>query len=61
MFIHIEIKKRRGIWVNGDPDEKYDKNLLPKGEKIAALGIKVIKNISMHGFALNIYNDLEDL
>tara|TARA_B110000196_G_scaffold76100_1_gene65318 strand:- start:38 stop:769 length:732 start_codon:yes stop_codon:yes gene_type:complete len=54
------IKKRRGIWVNGDPDEKYDKNLLPKGEKIAALGIKVIKNISMHGFALNIYNDLED-
>ncbi|MDG2100758.1 MAG: lipoyl(octanoyl) transferase LipB [Dehalococcoidales bacterium] len=53
------VKKRRGIWVNGDPNEKYDKNLLPKGEKIAALGIKVIKNISMHGFALNIYNDLK--
>jgi|TARA_B110000263_G_scaffold91521_1_gene80028 lipoyl(octanoyl) transferase len=53
------VKKRRGIWVNGDPDEQYDKNLLPKGEKIAALGIKVIKNISMHGFALNVYNDLD--
>tara|TARA_B110000196_G_scaffold83006_1_gene71718 strand:- start:2571 stop:3299 length:729 start_codon:yes stop_codon:yes gene_type:complete len=53
------VKKRRGIWVNGISNENYDKNSIPAGEKIAALGLKVIRNISMHGFALNIYNDLE--
>jgi len=53
------VKKRRGIWVNGNSNENYDKDSTPTGEKIAALGLKIIRNISMHGFALNIYNDLE--
>ena len=53
-----KVPKRRGIWVNGDENEIYDKEVNPKGEKIAAIGLKIIKNISMHGFALNVNNDL---
>ncbi|MCH2673884.1 MAG: lipoyl(octanoyl) transferase LipB [Dehalococcoidia bacterium] len=57
LFAHT-VKKRRGIWINGDPNEKYDEDVNPKGQKIAAIGLKIIKNISMHGFALNINNDM---
>jgi len=52
------VQQRRGIWVNGDPDEKYLENMNPSGEKIAALGLKIIKNVTLHGFSLNVDNDL---
>ena len=41
-------KKNIGIWVNDKTDIK----------KIAAIGIRVIKWIAYHGFAINIKNDL---
>lgn len=52
------VQQRRGIWVNGDPNEKYLENINPSGEKIAALGLKIIKYITLHGFSLNVNNDL---
>ena len=52
------VQKRRGIWVNGDPNEKYFENKNPSGEKIAALGLKIVRNITLHGFSLNVNNDL---
>jgi lipoate-protein ligase B len=52
------VQQRRGIWVNGDPKEKYLENINPSGEKIAALGLKIIKYITLHGFSLNVNNDL---
>ena len=53
------VKNRRGIWVNGEPNEKYIENKNPSGEKIAAIGLKVIKYITLHGFSLNVNNDLD--
>jgi len=53
------VNKRRGIWVNGEPNEKYVSNKNPSGEKIAAIGLKVIKYITLHGFSLNVNNDLD--
>ena len=52
------VKKRRGIWVNGNPHEEYFENKNPSGEKIAALGLKIIRNITLHGFSINVNNDL---
>lgn len=52
------VKQRRGIWVNGDSEEEYHENKNPSGEKIAALGLKIIRNITLHGFSLNVNNDL---
>jgi lipoyl(octanoyl) transferase len=46
--IHIagqRIQKHPGVWV-GD-------------EKICALGLRIIKDVSMHGFALNVNLDLQ--
>ena len=53
------VKNRRGIWVNGDQNENYMENKNPSGEKIAAIGLKVIKYITLHGFSLNVSNDLD--
>ena len=44
------IKNKTGVWVNQNNSEK----------KIAAIGVRISNGISMHGFALNINNDLED-
>ena len=60
-FYKIEahtVQKRRGIWVNGNPREKYNEIKNPSGEKIAALGLKIIRNVTLHGFSLNVNNDL---
>jgi lipoyl(octanoyl) transferase len=43
-----QISGRSGVWVNTGP--------VPK--KIAAIGIRVAKRVTMHGFALNCNNDL---
>jgi len=43
-----QIEGRSGVWVRGTPDKK-----------IAAIGIRVAKKVTMHGFALNCNNDLE--
>ncbi len=40
-----------GVWV--DADDKF------KARKIAAIGMKISKKVSMHGFALNVNTNLE--
>ena len=42
------IKGKTGVWVNYNSTEK----------KIAAIGVRVSNRITLHGFALNISNDL---
>ena len=44
------IKGKTGVWVNSDNIEK----------KIAAIGVRISNGISMHGFALNINNNVND-
>ena len=44
------IKGKTGVWVKSDNIEK----------KIAAIGVRISNGISMHGFALNINNNLSD-
>ena len=43
-----QIEGRSGVWVKGQPDKK-----------IAAIGIRVAKKTTMHGFALNCNNSLD--
>ena len=43
-----QIEGRSGVWVKGQPDKK-----------IAAIGIRVAKKATMHGFALNCNNSLD--
>jgi lipoyl(octanoyl) transferase len=44
----FQIDGRSGVWVKGNPDKK-----------IAAIGIRVAKKATMHGFALNCNNSLD--
>jgi lipoyl(octanoyl) transferase len=44
------IKNKTGVWINQDNSEK----------KIAAIGVRISNGVSMHGFALNVNNDLKD-
>ena len=44
----IRIAGRSGVWVKDDKSER----------KIAAIGIRVTKGVTMHGFALNVNPDL---
>jgi lipoyl(octanoyl) transferase len=44
----VRIDGRSGVWIQ---DERGDR-------KIAAIGIRVAKGVTMHGFALNINPDL---
>ena len=44
----VQIEGRSGVWIQ---DERGDR-------KIAAIGIRVAKGVTMHGFALNINPDL---
>ncbi len=41
------VEKLPGVWVGGEP-----------GEKIAAVGVRIHKGITMHGFALNVNVDV---
>ena len=45
------VEGRSGVWILGD-GKTQDK-------KIAALGMRVSRNTTMHGFAINCCNDLE--
>ena len=57
---HYGIKASRlegatGVWLDaGIPPEKHQ-----NPRKIAAIGMKISKKVSMHGFALNVNTDLE--
>lgn len=44
------IKGKTGVWIKSNDIEK----------KIAAIGVRISNGISMHGFALNVDNDLKD-
>jgi lipoyl(octanoyl) transferase len=44
----IRVEGRSGVWIQ---DERGDR-------KIAAIGIRVAKGVTMHGFALNVNSDL---
>ena len=46
----IAIKDKTGVWVSEKNIEK----------KIAAIGVRISNGVSMHGFALNINNNLND-
>lgn len=46
----IQIADKTGVWIR---DEKSER-------KIAAIGIRVAKGVSMHGFALNVCPDLSN-
>ena len=41
---------RSGIWVNENNESK----------KIAAIGVRISKGVTMHGFSVNISNDLSE-
>ena len=48
----VPVEGRSGVWVRGDADAE-----LPD-RKVAAIGMRVSKRATMHGFALNCDNDL---
>ncbi len=49
---------KTGVWVGGEPGSKPMHGALPKGRKIAAIGVRVSGGVAMHGMALNISTDL---
>jgi lipoyl(octanoyl) transferase len=51
---------RTGVWVSSDDVASLDDAAMRSGRirKIASIGIAVRRGISMHGFALNVGNDL---
>ncbi|MGP9648993.1 lipoyl(octanoyl) transferase LipB [Glutamicibacter sp. AOP38-B1-38] len=46
----VQVKGRSGVWVPGKNGEE--------DRKIAAIGIRITRGVTMHGFALNCSNDL---
>lgn len=46
----VQVKGRSGVWVPGKDGEE--------DRKIAAIGIRITRGVTMHGFALNCSNDL---
>jgi len=52
----MRVAGRSGVWVRGDrpgPDRSFGQD-----RKVAAIGIRVARGVTMHGFALNCDNDL---
>ena len=46
------VEGRSGVWVRGDSTAQ-------RGRKVASIGIRVARGVTMHGFALNCDNDLD--
>ena len=46
-----------GVWVDGEPVEEKRPDVNPKGRKIAAIGVRITRGVTMHGLALNISSD----
>ena len=51
----VQIENRSGVWIH-NPEVAED---LQSASKIAAVGIRVMQGVTMHGFALNCNCDLE--
>ncbi|MDP6823067.1 MAG: lipoyl(octanoyl) transferase LipB [Dehalococcoidia bacterium] len=51
------VSGRTGIWVAGDGKNPGESNN-PAGRKIAAIGVRISRGVSMHGVALNVSPDL---
>lgn len=48
----VRVEGRTGVWLEADPERGRT------ARKIAAIGCRVARGVSMHGFALNCTNDL---
>ncbi|MHC4976058.1 MAG: lipoyl(octanoyl) transferase LipB [Planctomycetota bacterium] len=48
-----------GVWVGGNPDEAGCETPASGGAKIAAIGVRVRKWVTMHGLALNVTTNLD--
>ncbi len=49
---------RMGVWTGGDPGAPARQDENPPGRKMAAIGVRVSRGVSMHGFALNVSTDV---
>ena len=52
------VKGRTGVWTGGDPEAPAREDENPAGRKMAALGVRISRGVSMHGFALNVCTDV---
>ena len=52
------VKVRTGVWTGGDPEALIPEGANPVGRKMAAMGVRISRGVSMHGFALNVSTDL---
>ena len=49
---------RTGVWTGGDPETPARQDENPPGRKMAAIGVRISRGVSMHGFALNVSTDV---
>ena len=49
---------RTGVWTGGDPGVQTRRDENPSGRKMAAIGVRISRGVSMHGFALNVSTDV---
>jgi len=52
------VRGRTGVWTGGEPDIAPPEGRNPAGRKIAAIGVRISRGVSMHGLALNVATDL---
>jgi len=52
------VKGRTGVWTGGDPEALVPEGANPLGRKMAAMGLRISRGMSMHGFALNVSTDV---
>ena len=51
-------KGRTGVWTGGDPEAPAREGENPAGRKMAAIGVRISRGVSMHGFAVNVSTDV---
>lgn len=49
---------KTGVWVGGEPGNRVDLSSVPKGRKVAAIGVRVSGGVAMHGIAINVSTDI---